>query len=180
MRHVLIRVLLVLLAITLSTCANVSRFEKKSIVAHGEMLDGSREPLYYSIYIDLKEPVDARVMSCLLKISSDSPAIAIEKLQPDLVAHYLLPFTTPPQWPVTWKQKAKEYEAYAGDGFHIRFKAGKLISISICSHCAGGREKPTIGTPDEQHYYTLPLTEKQITKLFGSPDQIYKVNEVRY
>jgi hypothetical protein len=48
------------------------------------------------------------------------------------------------------------------------------------SHMENGRESPIVGTPDGQHFYELPLTERQITEVFGSPDRIYKVNEVRY
>lgn len=170
----------ILLTVTLSGCANVSRFEKDSLVAHGELLDGSQEPLYYSIQVDLKQSVDARTISSLLKLSSDSPPIAIKQLRPELVSRYLPPFIPPPQWPEAWKQKAKEDDAYTGNGFYIRFKDGQLLSVGICSHCAGGRENPIVGTPDGQHFYMLPLTEQQVTDVFGSPDRIYKVHEVRY
>jgi len=177
MRWILIGILL---AVTLSACANVSRFEKGSLVAHGELLDGSREPLYYSIWVDFKKSVDASTMSSLLKLSPDSPSIALGKLRPELVARYLAPFTPPPQWPEAWKEKAKEDEVYAGGGFNIRFKEGQLLSVGICSHCAEGREHPIVGTPDGHHFYILPLTERQITEIFGPPDRIYKVGEVRY
>lgn len=177
MRRILI---LILLAAILSACANVSRFEKNSLVAHGQLLDGSHEPLYYIIWVDFRKSVDARTMSSLLRLSPDSPPFALEKLRPELVARYLPPFTPPPQWPDSLKQKAKEDDAYAGGGFHIRFKEGKLLYVGICSHCAGGRENPIVGSPDGQNFHMLPLTEQQITEVFGSPDRIYKVNEVRY
>lgn len=170
----------ILLAVTLSSCAKVSRFEKGSLVAHGELIEGSHEPLYYKIWIDLKKSTDVHTMRSLLKLSPDSPPVALEKLRPELVAHYLPPFIPPPQWPDAWKQKAKEDEVYAGGGFNIRFKEGQLLSIGICSHCAEGREHPIVGTPDGKHFYTLPLTEKQVIEVFGPPGRIYKVGEVRY
>lgn len=172
--------ILILLTVLLTACANVSRFEKTSLVAHGQLLDGSNEPLYYTIWIDLNKSVDARTMSSLLKLSPDSPPVAIEALHPEFVASYLSPFIPPQQWPDSWKQKAKEDEVYAGSGFNISFKEDQLLSVGICSHCAEGRAQPIVGTPDGEHFYTLPLTEQQVIKVFGPPDRIYKVGEVRY
>ena len=177
MRLILI---LIFLAGTLSACANVSRFEKSALVAHGERLEGSQEPLYYKIWIDFKKPVDTRVKGPLLKFSSDSPPIAIGELKPALVARHLPPFIPPPQWPAAWKEKAKADDSYEGNGFHISFRDGQLQAVGICSHCAGDRSSPVVGTPDGEHYYPLPLTERQITDVFGSPDRIRKVNQVYY
>jgi len=168
------------MATILSACANVSRFERNSLVAHGELLDGSHEPRYYKIWIDMRKSVDARTMSSLLKLSPNSPPFALNKLSAELVAHYLPPFSPPPQWPDTLKQKAIEYDTYAGGGFNITFKEGQLISVGICSHCNEGRKNPIVGTPDGQHFYMLPLTEQQLIEVFGSPNRVYKVNEVRY
>lgn len=169
-----------LLTIMLPGCANVSRFEKNNLVAFGERLEGSQEPLYYLVRIDVQKSDDARVMSSRLKLSPDSPPLTLEELRPAAVADFLSPFTPPPQWPDTWKQKANAEDVYAGNGFHIRFEGGQLLSVGICSHCAGGREQPMVGTPDGQHFYTLPLTEQQVIEVFGAPDRIDKVGEVRY
>jgi len=169
-----------MLAAMTSSCANVSRFERDSLVAFGQPLDGSHESLYYLIRLGFEEPVNARTTSALLRFIPDGPAFALKDLYPELVATYLTPFTPPPQWPDSLKQKAKEYDTYAGGGFHISFREGKIYYLGICSHCAGEREYPIVGTPDGQQFYTLPLTEKQIIEIFGSPDRIYKVNEVRY
>lgn len=177
MRRILI---LILLATILPACANVSRFEKNSLVAFGELLHDSHEPLYYLIRIDIEKSDDARTMSSLLKLSPVSPPVALGELSPSFVAGYLPPFTPPPQWLDSWKQKAKEDEVFAGSGFNIRFKEGQLLYVGICSHCAGGRENPVVGTPDGQFFYTLPLTERQVIEVFGPPDRIYKVGEVRY
>jgi hypothetical protein len=177
MRWILIGILL---GVTLSACANTSRFEKGPLVAHGGLIEGSQEPLYYMIWVDLKKSSDVRPMSSLLKLSPDSPPIALEKLRPEIVVNYLPPFTPPPQWPEAWKQKAKEDEMYAGNGFNIVFKESRLLSVGICSHCAEGKEHPIVGTPDGQYFYTLPLTERQVVEVFGSPDRIYKVGEIRY
>lgn len=172
--------ILILFAILLSACANVSRFKKNSLVAHAEIIDGSRVPLYYKIWIDFKNPVDTQTRNFLLKLSLNSPPLALGELRPEIVAHYLPHFIPPPQWPDAWKQKTKDYDTYAGGGFHITFKDGNLLSVGICSHCSGGRKNPIIGTPNGQNFYTLPITEQQIIEIFGSPDSINKVNEVRY
>jgi hypothetical protein len=170
----------ILLAGTLSACANVYRFEKSSLVAHGEILERSDEPLYYSIQIDLKQPIDTQITNILLKLSTDSPPIAITQLRSDLVSRYLSPFIPPPQWPETWKKKAEKEVAYTGNGFYMRFREDQLQAVGICSHCAGERAHPVIGTSDGRHFYALPLTIQQLTEVFGSPDRIYKVNEVYY
>lgn len=175
------RILMVmLLAGTVSACASVSRFEKDAVTAHGEKIDGSREPLYYSILIDLGNAIDSSTLNIQLKLRPDAPPIPLSELHPEVVAKYLPRFTLPPQWPEKWKKKAREQDAYTGGGFHIIFKKNSIISIGICSHCAGGREHPTIGTPDGHAFYALPLTEQQLIEVFGPPKRIYKVNEVRY
>jgi len=178
MRWILIGMML--LAGMLPACANVWRLERGSLVAHGELLNGAHEPLYYLIGIEIDKSFDARTMSSLVKLTQDAGPLSLAELRPELVAQYLRPFTPPPQWPDKWKQKAREDDSYSGGGFHIRFKNGRLIFVGICSHCAGGREYPFVGTPDGQQFYMLPLTERQITEVFGSPKRIYKVHEVRY
>lgn len=170
----------ILLATTLTACANVSRLQRESLVAFGEQLDGASAPLYYLIRLDLKKSANARTTSFFLKLSPDSPAIAFSDLRPELVARYLPPFTPPKEWPEFLKEKAKKDVAYAGGGFHITFENNRPTYIGICSHCNNGREYPTVGTPDGQHLYTLPLTEQQLSEVFGSPDRVYKVSEVRY
>lgn len=172
--------ILILLTAILPACAHVSRFEKNSLVAFGEALDGSSEPLYYLVRIDLKTSVDSRIMSSHLKLSPDSSPVALEALSPELVASYLPPFSPPSQWPEALKLKAKEDQIYAGNGFNIVFKEGRLLFVGICSNCAGGSEHPLVGTPDGQHFYSLPLTERQVVEVFGAPDRIYNVGEVRY
>ena len=165
---------------TLSACANVSRFENDALVAYGEQLNGARETLYYSIFVDGGRVVDTHIMDVFLKLTPDASPLPLSELRPELVAKYLPPFIPPPQWPEHWKNKAKEEDAYSGGGFHIKFNNSRLLSLGICSHCFGGREHPIIGTPDGHTFYSLPLTEQQLIEVFGPPNRIYKVNEVRY
>lgn len=172
--------MVVLLTGTLSGCANVSRFEKNALVAHGEYLNGASETLYYTIFIESGRVVDAHIMEIFLKLTPDATPILLSELNPESVARYLPRFIPPPQWPEHWKRKATEDEAYVGGGFHITFNNGRFVSIGICSHCSGGREYPIVGTPDGDAFYSLPLTEHQLIDVFGSPSRIYKVNEVRY
>lgn len=164
----------------ISSCANVLRFEKENLVAFGEKLDKSPEPLFYLVRVDMTKTIDNEVNNFYLKLSSDTPPIALKELTPELVGKNLNPFIPPFQWPNKMKQKIKGDEAFSGNGFYISFKDGKLFNLSICSHCANGRENPIVGTPDGQHFYTLPLTELQVIEVFGTPNRVYKVNEVRY
>ena len=169
-----------LLTGTLSACANVSRFEKGALVAHGEHLDGSPEILYYLISIKNGRIVDDPLNDIFLKLTPEAAPLRLLELRPESVARYLPRFTPPPQWPEHLKEKAMKSDAYSGSGFHITFDNGRLHSLGICSHCLEGREYPIIGTPDGHRFYSLPLTEQQLIDVFGAPDRVYKVNEVRY
>lgn len=166
--------------LTLSGCSNVSRFEKGPIIAYGEPLDNSKQPLYYSIYFNAAKVDDPHVLNLYIKFSKQSPSFTIKQLTPSLVAKHLAPFIVPSQWPETWKAQARQEESYAGNGFHIRFKDNKLLSIGLCSHCSGRHDFPIIGTTDGNHFYTLPITEPQLIQLFGKANKLYKTNEVRY
>ena len=164
----------------LSACANVSRFEKDTLVAHGEHLNNAAEVLYYLISIESDKIIDAPAMDILLKLTPDATPLLLSELRPESVARYLPRFTPPPQWPEHWKKKAMEKESYSGGGFHITFNKGHVVFVGICSHCSGGREHPVIGTADGHTFYSLPLTEQQLKAVFGPPNRVYKVNEVRY
>lgn len=168
------------LMILLSACANVSRFEKDILVAHGEPFDGAKEPIYYSIFIDGSHHAEKRILSALVKLSPNTPALPVSELKPDIVSKYLPKFIPPQNWPENLKNEASEYDAYSGGGFHINFKEGAFISLGICSHCSGNREHPIVGTPDGKTFYTLPLTKQQLMAVFGKPDRVYKVSEIRY
>jgi hypothetical protein len=168
------------LAGILSACANVSRFEKDAIVAHGERLNDAPEILYYSIFIKSDNTVDVHNVDILLKLTPNASPLLLSKLRPESVAKYLPRFTPPPEWPEQWKKKAMEFDAYSGSGFHITFKNDRLVSLGICSHCSEGREHPVIGTKDGQLFYSLPLTKQQLEDIIGPPDRVYEVNEVRY
>jgi hypothetical protein len=165
---------------TLSACANVSRFESGALVAHGEHLNGASEILYYSIFIESGGRADVHMKDIYLKLTPDATPLLLSELRPGSVSRYLPRFNPPPQWPENLKEKAMETEAYSGGGFHITFNNGRLLSVGICSHCSEGREHPIIGTPDGNRFYSLPLTEQQLKDVFGMPDRVYKVNEVRY
>lgn len=56
------------------------------MAAHGQVLDGARQPLYYSISIELDKSADDRVMASLLKLTKDAPPLALTELRLDVVA----------------------------------------------------------------------------------------------
>ncbi|WP_188752192.1 hypothetical protein [Marinobacterium zhoushanense] len=132
--------ILIFLASILSACANVSRFEKSSLVAFGQLLDDSNEPLYYLFRIDLKNSANPRIMGSQLKLSPDSPPIALVEMRPEFVASYLPPFIPPPQWPEAWKLKSKEQQVYAGNGLILPSKKANLSSL-VSVHIVQEEEK---------------------------------------
>ncbi|KAA1173836.1 hypothetical protein FWJ25_10480 [Marinobacter salinexigens] len=169
-----------LLAALVAGCANVSRFERGALVAFGEVLGDSPEPLYYLISIDLTKATDDHILEARLQLAPDTESIPLSQLGPEIVASYLPPFVPPTEWPEALRRRAEEDDGYSGGGFSIRFRDGILLSVGACSHCAAGRASPVIVSPDQLHYYPLPLTFDQITEVFGEPDRVYKVGEVRY
>ncbi|WP_291012827.1 hypothetical protein [Hydrogenophaga sp.] len=166
----------------LLACAGVSRFEKGVIVAHGERLEGASEVLYYLISIDLgqDDAADQEVVRVRLKLAADAPMLPLSALRPEVVAKYLPRFVAPSQWPASWRKKAEDDDAYAGGGFYLRFEKGRLVSVSICSHCSGGRESPVVGAAHGPSPFKLPLSISQLVEVFGSPDRLRSAREVTY
>lgn len=169
-----------LTASLLTACAGVSRYDRGPLAAFGEPLDQAPEPLYYLVRIEAERPADPRVMGALLKLGPEAPPLAIAALRPEAVSPYLPAFVPPPQWPETLKQKARQFDEYHGGGFYVAFRNGRLVSVGICSHCAGERHSPVVGTPDGLAFYTLPLSEPQMRAVFGAPERLRKVREITY
>ncbi|WP_345989958.1 hypothetical protein WCX18_04305 [Sulfurimonas sp. HSL1-2] len=173
--------LFILLSVVLfQGCANVVRFEKPSLVAHAEKLDGSDDVLYYSIGIDFTETVAPDIAKVRLKFTPETASYALYELTPAVASRYLERYQPPPQWPEAWKQRAAKDDAYEGKGIYMKFAAGRLERLGLCSHCAGGRAAPIVGTADGGAFYALPLTERQMVELFGAPLKRMKVREVYY
>ena len=161
-------------------CAGVSRYERGPLVAFGEDLEGASEPLYYLVNIDSRRRADSRVMTALVKLGPEAPAMPVGELRPETVARLLPRFSPPPQWPQHMRQKALADESYEGGGFHLTFRESRLVSLGICSHCAGDRHSPVVGTPDGLFFYTLPLTRKQVEDVFGPAFKVRSAREVTY
>jgi hypothetical protein len=172
--------LAVLVAALLTACTGVSRLEKGPLVAFGGSLDSATEPLYYLVRINAESPSEDRIMQAMVKFSPEAPSFSIAELRPEVVSGYLPAFIPPAQWPDYLKKKAMEYEEYSGSGFYIAFKNHRLASVGICSHCAGEKHSPIVGTPDGLQFYELPLKEHQLTEVFGRADKKRKVREVTY
>jgi hypothetical protein len=168
-----------LLTVLLAGCANVSRYERPGMVAHGQKLDGAVEPLYYIIAIDGRKGPDERTLNAGLKLAPQAPLVKISALTPDTVKVYLPKFVPPPQWPERERLKASQDDAYEGGGFFVKFDQGRFQFLGICSNCAGGWEQPSVATP-EGVVYSLPLTHAQLSAVFGEAKRVYKVSEVRY
>jgi hypothetical protein len=166
--------------IILLGCASVSRYEKSNVVAFGEILNNTNEPQFYLLDINIENTDNSLLPEFLVLLSPEAKPILSTKLNPDYVSKYLPDFIPPPQWPQKWKDKAKLYNAYEGNGFYISFKNARLISFGACSNCGGAKYSPVIGKSDGNVFYKLPLNLDQLVEIFGDPDKLYKVGEVRY
>ncbi|MDY0225861.1 MAG: hypothetical protein RBR38_03420 [Desulfomicrobium apsheronum] len=169
-----------LFGVVLCGCAGVLRYERGPLVAFGEVLEGASEPLYYLVNIDLRRRADSRVMTALVKLGPEAPAITVGELRPETVSHFLPRFSPPPQWPQHMRQKALADESYEGGGFHLTFRESRLVSFGICSHCSGERHSPVVGTPEGRFFYPLPLTRKQVEDVFGPAFTVRRAREVTY
>lgn len=163
----------------LCACAGVSRLESGGVVAFGEPVDGADRPLYYLIRIDARRPLDAHTGNALVKLAADAPSRSIADLEAGWVARHLPAFEPPAGWPDTWKKRARRLQAFQGGGYYVAFEEGRLVSLELCSHCAGGREAPRVGAPGGL-LFALPLTERQLTEVFGPFESRRRVREVTY
>jgi len=168
--------------ILLTACANVSRFEKGAFVAFGQKLDGSPEPLYYLMRMDLSRSNPAETPAFSLKLSENGPPVPWDRLTVDTVSAHLPKFVPPPVWPEKWKAEAAKRDAYEGAGYYIAFRDGRLEYLGLCSHCGKDFPEPPpgIGPPDGATFFRLPVTEAQLVSVVGRPDRIYNVREVSY
>jgi hypothetical protein len=164
----------------ISGCANVSRYQKNDIVAFGEKINQSKQPLYYLIRLNSKKENETNSPDFLIKFSNDAPPVHFKNLTPELVYKYLSPFVPPSQWPQHIREKALRDQGFQGNGFYIAFRQNRFLAFSACSLCGGKQHSPVVGKSDGSAFYSLPLTFEQLTDIFGKPDRLYKVGEVRY
>jgi len=171
---------LALVGLILSGCANTSRFETGPVTAFGGALGQDDGVRYYLVDVDVLGLSPGQLPALSLPLPGARHPLRLSELTPTLTAQYLPRFVPPPQWPDTWKEKARLYPAFEGSGFYIGFGESGLKSVGLCSHCAGGRQAPGLCTADGQICHVLPLTRAQLVELVGPPDREYRVNEVRY
>jgi hypothetical protein len=168
-----------LLMLLLPSCAGVSRLDKGPLVAYGEHLEKSPEPLYYLIRINCEKQDLTPALRALVRLGPEAEPLAITDLTPEFVSRHLPRFEPPREWPDAWKEKARKEHAYAGGGFHIAYNDdGRLAFVGICSHCYPSRQSPVVGTPNGRIFYTLPLTTEQFTEVFGPAERSRKQREV--
>ncbi|MDG6774002.1 hypothetical protein QCB45_06635 [Thiomicrorhabdus sp. ZW0627] len=173
-------IILITTLFLMSGCANVSRYQKSDIVAFGENLNQSKQPLYYLIRLNAKDGSEIHSPDFLIKFTDEAPPVPFKNLTPELVAKYLPPFVPPPQWPQYIREKALRDQGFQGNGFYVAFRQNQFLAFSACSLCGGKDYSPVVGKSDGSAFYPLPLTLEQLTDVFGKPDRLYKVGEVRY
>ncbi|MCL7751381.1 hypothetical protein LV475_07195 [Guyparkeria hydrothermalis] len=175
------RLLTVMLCATLLTaCANTTRFEAGPITAFGGEIEATDAERFYLLRIDTRELPADELPALALPLPGAERPVTLEALTPAEVARYLPRFEPPPQWPETWKARARAYPSFEGDGYFIGFGDIGLESVSLCSHCAGQRQSPSLCTADGRVCHRFPLTRDQLVALVGPPGREYKVIEVRY
>ena len=174
--------LIALASLTLSAagCANVSRVDVGPLTAFGEPLEQADTYRYYLVRLDARGVPSDRLPPLALPLPGSEKPVPLAALTPALTARHLPRFVPPPQWPDTWKEKARQRQAFEGDGFYIDFGDAGLDFMGLCSHCHGGRQEPGLCSADGRICHALPLTLEQLTELLGPPDRIRKVREVTY
>lgn len=170
-----------LLILFVSGCANTSKFVKAPLTAYGTKgTDGNETVRYFMLGIDLKKYPEEPLPPFQVELSPGSIPIQSLELTVEKTAMYLPPFVPPPQWPEHWKEEARKDRSFEGNGIYISFREGKLIYFGICTNCGGKHFTPRIGDADGNALYPMPLTLEQISDIFGPPDRLYNVNEIRY
>ncbi|MDG4867943.1 hypothetical protein P8631_08010 [Guyparkeria sp. 1SP6A2] len=171
-----------LLAALLTTgCANVTRFDAGRLTAFGEPLERPDVVLYYLIRLDARAISTEALPRFTLQMPGAEAPVPLADLTPSLTAAHLAPSVPPPQWPDTWKEKARQTTAFEEGGFYLAFQEdGSLAFLSICSHCSGGRETPVLCGEDGHPCHAVPLTQSRLIEIVGPPDRVRKVIEVTY
>lgn len=173
-------ILLLLLVVVLSGCANIWRMESGPLTAFSESVHESPDPRFTMLWVNLQKQTDARVLQAQVKLADDAPLIPIGALRPDFVARHLPAFVPPPQWPEVLKEKARQDDSYQGGGIYVSFRDGRLVFVSLVSRQGGEQFTPQVAAPDSTQLLTLPLTRAQMEQVFGPPRRLYRVSEVRY
>ena len=168
------------LTLGLAGCANVSRVDVGPLTAFGETLESADTYRYYLVRLDARGMPSERLPALALPLPGSVRPVPLGALTPALAARHLPRFVPPPQWPDTWKEKARQRQAFQGDGFYIDFGDAGLEFVSLCSHCHGGRQEPGLCTADGNTCHLLPLTGEELVELVGTPDRVRKVREVTY
>jgi len=171
--------------VLLSACAaNTARIEKGALVGYGTVADG---PSFDSLGMDVERHGEKGIPVFCVQLSEDAGPSRSDALTREYVERYLPPFQWPRYWPDIWREKARAYEQFEGNGYFITFREGRLASIYL-----GVREsdpvnpvtRPTtparVGPADCGHLYSLPITREQFVEIFGPPDRADTVNEVYY
>lgn len=172
--------LITAVSLILTGCANTSRFETGTLTAFGGHIDPGGGVRYYLVNIDARGAPPEQLPALALPLPGAEHPVPVNELTPALTARYLPAFVPPPQWPDTWKAKARSHPAFEGNGFYVGFGENGLESAGLCSHCAGGRQAPGLCTADGHICHVLPITRAQLVELVGPPDRESKVMEVRY
>ncbi len=172
--------MMLLLLVSLSGCANIWRMENGPLTAFSESVHESSAPRFTMVWVNLQQQTDVRVLQAQIKLADDAPLTPIGALRPDFVARHLPPFVPPPEWPEFVREKARQDDSYQGGGIHVSFRQGRLIFLGLVSRQGGEQFAPQVAAPGSTVLQTLPLSRAQMEQVFGPPRRLYRVSEVRY
>lgn len=173
-----------LASMLLPGCGSVDRIEKGALVGYGS---DQGQPGYDSLSIDFERRPGKPVPLFCVRLSPQAPPMRSDALTEAQVARYLPKFQIPGYWPETWKQRARQQQAYEGNGYYLAFQQGVLKRLSLGVRQSDPTQPVTrpvtparIGPPSCEPLYALPITSAQFGEIFGEPDREQRVNEVYY
>lgn len=175
----------VLALLVLFACGSVGHYRIGALRAYASSSNGDR---YDSLTLDLTRPeAEASPVFCI-QLAPESEPVRSDRLTPELAARYLPEFQIPRYWPETWKQKARQRQAYEGNGYYVAFDRGRLVTLTLdlretdpvnpVTHPTA--RAPRIGPPDCRLLYELPLDREQILTIFGAGGREGRHSEVYY
>jgi len=177
--------LLTMLALLLVSCSSVGHYQFGSLRAYAGQVNDDR---YDSLTLDLSGPSAKHVPVFCIQLSPDADPIRSDRLTPELTARHLPEFTFPRYWPQTWKQKARQHQAYEGNGYYVVFDQGRLVTLTLSLRetdpvnpaTRPAARPPRIGPPDCGRLYELPLARGQMLAIFGPGGRETRHREVYY
>jgi hypothetical protein len=174
-----------LAALLLVSCSSVGHYQFGSLRAYAGQAGDDR---YNSLTLDLSESSARHVPVFCIQLDPDAEPVRSDRLTPVLTARHLPEFKVPRYWPETWKRKARQHQAYEGNGYYVVFDQERLVALTLSLRetdpinpaTRPAARSPRIGPPDCGRLYDLPLDREQMLAIFGPGGRETRHREVYY